>query len=369
MSDEKDLLAAIWEHPHDDTVRLVYADWLQETGEPVNVARAEFIRLQCERARLDEWDDAGRIEQLNAREEQLWAVHRKAWRESLPKQLRNETFRRGFVYSRYRSFGGARFLKLQPNAFDAAPQWSITLDKFVRLFDKVFASPLLLRCDELCIHGGKYPQDVLEKLADNDRLRNVSNLHTSTNHRIPTPASVTAFFNGPASASVTKYFVWRLPPAGLTALAATRTAARLSDLTIIFNDLDLDYGTLFTADTFPRLRSLCLRYFHHAEPAPENALVRLVTATPDTQLRRLDLRYAEITDTGMEQLAAWPGLARLRWLNLDENRFREAGYLALARSPHLRELKYLAVHSYWLEKLPKVKAELDARFGTVIHYV
>ena len=28
MSDEKALLAAIWAHPHDDTVRLVYADCL-----------------------------------------------------------------------------------------------------------------------------------------------------------------------------------------------------------------------------------------------------------------------------------------------------------------------------------------------------
>ncbi len=33
--DDKALLAAIWEHPHDDTVRLAFADWLQETGDPV----------------------------------------------------------------------------------------------------------------------------------------------------------------------------------------------------------------------------------------------------------------------------------------------------------------------------------------------
>ena len=41
MSDEKALLAAIWEHPHEDTPRLMYADWLDEHGQP---ERAEFIR-------------------------------------------------------------------------------------------------------------------------------------------------------------------------------------------------------------------------------------------------------------------------------------------------------------------------------------
>ena len=53
MTDEQGLLAAIWAEPHDDTPRLVYADWLQENG---RAGRAEFIRVQCERARSK--DDA-----------------------------------------------------------------------------------------------------------------------------------------------------------------------------------------------------------------------------------------------------------------------------------------------------------------------
>jgi uncharacterized protein (TIGR02996 family) len=42
------LLARILASPEDDAPRLVYADWLDEHGEP---ARAEFIRVQCELAR------------------------------------------------------------------------------------------------------------------------------------------------------------------------------------------------------------------------------------------------------------------------------------------------------------------------------
>jgi uncharacterized protein (TIGR02996 family) len=49
-SDERALLAAIEAAPADDLPRLVYADWLDEHGRAV---QAEFIRLQCETARLE----------------------------------------------------------------------------------------------------------------------------------------------------------------------------------------------------------------------------------------------------------------------------------------------------------------------------
>ena len=45
MSDRDALLAAIRQAPRDDAPRLVYADWLDEHGDP---DRAEFIRLQIE---------------------------------------------------------------------------------------------------------------------------------------------------------------------------------------------------------------------------------------------------------------------------------------------------------------------------------
>ena len=52
---------AVCDNLDDDTPRLVYADWLQETGIEANIARAEFIRLQIERVR-DRWaGEPGRI--------------------------------------------------------------------------------------------------------------------------------------------------------------------------------------------------------------------------------------------------------------------------------------------------------------------
>ena len=48
MTDDTDLLAAVLADRADDHLRLVYADWLDEAGEP---NRAEFIRIQIDIAR------------------------------------------------------------------------------------------------------------------------------------------------------------------------------------------------------------------------------------------------------------------------------------------------------------------------------
>jgi uncharacterized protein (TIGR02996 family) len=44
MSEEATFLAAIRATPMDDTLRLVYADWLDEQGRP----EGAFLRLDCE---------------------------------------------------------------------------------------------------------------------------------------------------------------------------------------------------------------------------------------------------------------------------------------------------------------------------------
>ncbi len=44
MTEQGALLQAIRQSPADDSVRLVYADWLEEHGQP---ERAELIRVRC----------------------------------------------------------------------------------------------------------------------------------------------------------------------------------------------------------------------------------------------------------------------------------------------------------------------------------
>jgi uncharacterized protein (TIGR02996 family) len=87
-------LETILAQPDDDTPRLIFADWLEEEGDS---ARAEFIRVQVERARLPEWD--ARQVRLRLRERALLERHGPKWKGELPEieGVSWEEFRRGFV--------------------------------------------------------------------------------------------------------------------------------------------------------------------------------------------------------------------------------------------------------------------------------
>src|SRR5262245_61996101 len=85
-------LATILDDPASDVARLVYADWLEEQGDP----RAEFIRVQIEMAQL--LDNDSRRESLSDRELRLLARHGDLWRAEIPEWARDPCeFVRGFV--------------------------------------------------------------------------------------------------------------------------------------------------------------------------------------------------------------------------------------------------------------------------------
>src|SRR5262245_17894644 len=88
MAHHQAFLPDIIANPDDDAPRLIYADWLEENGEP---ERAEFIRVQCELARLPRGDD--RRPTLLARERRLFVTHGGTWGRG----RLDERFRRGFV--------------------------------------------------------------------------------------------------------------------------------------------------------------------------------------------------------------------------------------------------------------------------------
>jgi uncharacterized protein (TIGR02996 family) len=94
MTDEHALLAAIGANPDDDTVRLVYADWLDEHDRP---ERAEFIRLQIRLHRRNTADIVAMA--LRAREHALMLTHEAAWKRELPVGFHAlPGFRRGFLH-------------------------------------------------------------------------------------------------------------------------------------------------------------------------------------------------------------------------------------------------------------------------------
>jgi len=80
MTDAAALLAAMAADPADDTVRLAYADFLDENGD---TDRAEFVRVQCELARGKPGDPAKHA--LVARHVDFLSNYVPAWRAELPR--------------------------------------------------------------------------------------------------------------------------------------------------------------------------------------------------------------------------------------------------------------------------------------------
>jgi len=76
---EQKLLEEVIANPDDDEPRLLYADWLEERGDP----RAQFIRVQCEQHNTS--PTAARWFELEGRQLRLLQQHGHKWRRALPK--------------------------------------------------------------------------------------------------------------------------------------------------------------------------------------------------------------------------------------------------------------------------------------------
>lgn len=148
--EEGAFLRAVLEAPEDDGPRLIFADWLEERGDP----RGEFIRVQCVLAKLPA--DDPRRKGLEERQRALREEHGRAWRAYLPAVLRSATLERGFVETVRLTI--AEFLVQAEAMFEAAPvrrlravgSWAVGNGGMLA---SLAASPYLARLAELDLGG------------------------------------------------------------------------------------------------------------------------------------------------------------------------------------------------------------------------
>ncbi len=147
--EEEGFLQAILESPDDEGIRLIFADWLEEHGDP----RGEFIRIQCQRAALPPGDR--RRSRLEQRERALLQSHGELWKAYLPAVLRSAAFERGFVEAAHLTV--PEFLDNAEDIFAQTPlrhlriwhPWDIPLGPIASLA----ASPALARLASLDLSG------------------------------------------------------------------------------------------------------------------------------------------------------------------------------------------------------------------------
>jgi uncharacterized protein (TIGR02996 family) len=175
MSDASPFLRAIWDTPHDDGPRLVYADWLDERGD----VRGEFIRTQCELARASPGDP--RLPELRRRQGQLQRKHGAAWRKELPTTVRRGDFERGFL-APVKAMAASTFLGLDDSFFRPAPLWRVRLTWASReLIPMLAESPHLPRLTALSLAGNFLIDDDLVPLLESWGLENLTELDLSNN--------------------------------------------------------------------------------------------------------------------------------------------------------------------------------------------
>jgi uncharacterized protein (TIGR02996 family) len=390
-------VSAILESPEDDTPRLIYADWLEERGDP----RGEFIRLQCARAALPDWDRRARL--LLRQENALLDQHGAAWWGELPslEGIIWEDFERGFVSSVMASSFAALYRHAK-KIWQAAPVRHVTVtgkSERVRLdrrqalpqlrsltvffralsgldLGQVADAPLLSTLRTLDLGGCRLGGAGLHLLARSPHLANVTTLVLNqTGIGFP---DLRALADSPSLKALTSLglhggFGSQYEDAGNIGLTGIRTLTHipaLSELTALdlgsnavnkqavrellssrqmsrLRMLVLDDNEIETADleafavarTLPRLTHLNL-----GDNKIGDQGLRALASSPLADLVRLDLPNCDLTAAGFQHLARSRPLQelleKLRILNLNNNRLGDAGVKALAacRLPHLHTL-------------------------------
>jgi uncharacterized protein (TIGR02996 family) len=337
-------------NPHDDAPRLIYADWLDDHGQPV---RAEFIRLQIALAQMRD-DDPAR-DALAERERVLLNEHQMDWAEPLlPLRALSWSFRRGFPTSVV--FAAEDFLGHGADLFLRTAVRSVQLVTVPPVLSELVVSPLLGEVRKLDLTGCRLVDEELADLLASPHLGRLETLRLGMN---------------------------RAGRATLRAIARSTVLGRLSRLALNGNrDID-EHGieVLAAAPHLAELRRLDLSgcqigrvgaralaqspYLGRLEQL-ELAQVRnlglgglwdLAASSCLPSLVALDLDGTSCGDEGATALANLPLLNQLRRLRLDRT-VTAAGLRAVLESPGLRHLSSLHLWQNWSPSEPGQRSKL-----------
>lgn len=356
------LLAAIIADPDDDTVRLAYADHLEEEGEP---ERAEFVRVQVELARLPAWERRAKL--LRFRERLLLVRHGEAWRVALP-TLDGVTwgrFERGFVSEV--SVENERVLMKRAGAIRAAsPVTGVRLighgsaaDKSVKPLPWLrtlrlvpgcsggfgAATRLLETVTRLVCEGGPGDDSALS-VAGAAQLTGLRELlfgaWAVSNHGAMVLARAKHL-------STLRVLVLRLANAtgyesdphisehGLRAIAESRYLTELTTLDVGNQRFtDAAVRAVLSSPTLSKLESVSFA----GSPLTARAFD---TDSRPMRLRSVELGGCVIGDAGADALARHPVFSKVCRLNLRACEIGPKGVAALARSPLARSVRELVL--------------------------
>jgi uncharacterized protein (TIGR02996 family) len=226
-------LQAIIESPDDDGLRLVYADFLDERGDP----RGEFVRVQCQLARLPEADP--RRPELEARARTLLQEHEQVWASPLLGLLDGMVtrlqFRRGFIEGATVETRGL-LLHADP-LFRLAPLRHLQLYLARRRIGQLAALPHLARLTALDLHGQSLGDEGVRAICSSPHLRGLADLRLSWNSITDAGVQVLAACPRLAGLRTLTLYSNAIGDAGAVALARSHDLARLTRVDLVHNPI------------------------------------------------------------------------------------------------------------------------------------
>jgi uncharacterized protein (TIGR02996 family) len=410
MSNATAFIDAIRAAPQDMGLRLIFADWLEERGDP----RAQFIRVQCELASLP--DDHDRRPQLLAEEQALLAGHEKAWLGKLKPLVKSHRFACGFVD--WVSLPGRQFLTTADKLFALAPIRKLRLTHLGlgKFPAEALASMRQLEAiDELEL-SGLAGDERIAAILRSPALKNVRKLQLDEvrcgraalaalwQGALPRLEALELIEDiipdgkellGRPARSLREYAV-KSSGAGILdrddviQLAKARSLNSLTLLDLRNNSVQVPGATaLANSKVLTKLEVLGLkgcaigvrgmqalaasanvqalrRLNVRGNNLGVNGLRAIVESTRLQQLRHLDLSNNNLDARCVPHLCQWPGLARLRSLDLDNKPLGDAALAELLAAPALGSLWHLNLRETEMGKLSAQVLLGDGRLDNVL---
>jgi uncharacterized protein (TIGR02996 family) len=339
FTDEQPFLEAIFARYHDDGPRFIYADFLDDAGDP---ERGELVRVQVALSRMTE-DHPGHAD-LKNQEAELREANIVRWSEHLSDlDLEQCEFRRGVLDSVV--VGAATFLEKGEELFRRVPIRRVQLRDSATVMPELVVSPLLANVRELVLCGDNLGNGGVNLLTRSPFLKELEMLDLGFNGINDAGVNILARAGTmPNLSSLSLSANGFITSAGIMYLAASPFFGNLTSLDIFGNDID-DSGlkAIIASKSLSLLRTLRLSE-NHIGDAGISALARsTLLERMLTQSSQLEIRTNQIGPSGIEVLAGSPILMRCTSLNLNHNEIGNAGLAAILRSPHLQNLQVLKV--------------------------
>ena len=370
MTDREALYRAILADPDDNTLRLIYADALEEESD---TRRAAFVRTQVELANLPEYDP-GWIRTRYHNREKMFGTRWIAELPALPDGLQwaREPFRRGLPASIH-SRDATAFVDHADELFAQFPIESVELSvarlpeagrfaccewvsRLVRLSiaqglsghsaRRLLDSPDYERLRELHIGAGLSTEASAGSIVQSQVFKQLTSLSYRGDRTGGCVVAVHLLrLADPPRLKTLDLSGNRMTAVILHPLLAAPALSALETLDLSDNNLRAEAVVAVASAKMPHLRTLRL-----VRTQPEDEGIRALAAAAFLgEVRSLSLGGNNLPPEAAVVLAQSPGVANLRVLEWRDNRAGDAGAAAFAGCPNLRNLVHLDLSSNLIE--------------------